>query len=396
MVFMRKFGVFLLAVILFFSLLGLAFSTSSNIAFTHPEKIKSWLNQSNLYGNFVANAIQEAEKTAGGNQAGVTLLSDTAVQQIAHSTFSAQLLKKDVNSFVDSNYAWLEGNNNKPDFRIDLSSAKQTFAERVGEYVQTYLTSLPVCTDAQLSQIDPQTADPLTLTCRPAAIDPATEAAQVTETIANSGAFLGDPIITASNINPKGDNQTQPYYQSLSGLPKVYQFGTKLPLIAGLIALAAAVGVIFITKRHRNGVRSVGIVLSLAGLVLVTTKFASDQVFNQVHRQIFNAGDAGQVQKALTTFMHHVENQLVKIDLWFGIAYLLLALIILLVLYMTRQRSVTLPELSAAPKPKKSATKPTPAKLTSADTPAIKVNRQPTQAGPTTKPRRRKPPRLVQ
>ncbi len=401
---MRKFGVLVLGLILLCSTLGLALSVSSRLALTNPQKVKAWLNDSNLYGSFVTDAIKQAEATAGDDESGTVSLSDTAVQQIAQSTFSAQLLQKDVNTFVDSNYSWLEGKSDKPDFEIDLSGAKQTFAEKVGEYVQTYLTSLPVCSNTQLATISSQSADPLALTCRPASLNAAAEATQVTETISGSTGFLSDPIITAANINPKGDSQTEPYYQSLAGLPKVYQFGQQLPWIAGLIAIASAVGMVFMTQRHRNGLRAVGIVLTIAGLALICAKFLSDQILDSAQRQIFNNENIGELQKALTAFMRLVEDQVLKIDFWFGIAYLALALIIFLLLFITRQRQQKTPKFL-----RNESRKPMPAtKSATATTPKLKVPAEATSS--TRKPsapqrpqraahpqaRRKKPPKLIQ
>lgn len=402
---MRKFGVLVLGAILLCSLLGLALSISSHIAFTNPQKIKSWLNDSNLYGSFVTDAIKQAEATAGGDESGTVSLSDTAVQQIAQSTFSAQLLQKDVNTFVDSNYAWLQGKSNQPDFEIDLSAAKQTFAEKVGEYVQTYLTSLPVCSGEQLAAANAQTTDPLTLTCRPASLNAAAEATQVTEAIAGSSEFLSDPIITASNINPQSDSPTEPYYQSLAGLPKVYQFGTQLPWIAGLIAIAAAIGVVFIPHRHRNGLSVLGIILAIAGLALIFTKFLSDQILDAAQRQVFNNDNVGELQKALTAFMRQIEDQLLKVDFWFGVAYLSLALIIFLALLATRQRQHKTPNFlrdkPSAPRAKPQAAPATPKtglepKATRIDSQYV-GSRASSRPQPAAKPKpRRKPPKLIQ
>jgi hypothetical protein len=412
MVFMRKFGVFLFSVILFVSLLGLALSTSSNLAFTHPDKVKSWLNQSNLYGSFVDNAIHQAQQTAGGNQTSNISLNDTAVQQIARSTFSSRLLGNDVSTFVNSNYAWLQGKTATPDFRIDLTSAKQTFGDKVGDYVQTYLTNLPVCTDAQLLEINSATTDPLTLTCRPAGVIPSEVASQVTDDIANSSAFLSNPVITASNLDPQGDTETMPYYQNLSGLPKVYQFGVKIPLIAAIATLASLVGVIFIAKRHRNGLRAAAIVLALAGIVLVVTKFLASTVFNKIQHQAFNNNDIGEVQKALTAFTHHVQDQVVKVDLWFGIGYLVLAAIILLILRGTRQRAMPtflknrgrppkeMPEFEATDlDPVQANPSPRASRPPIGPDDEIRLKRQAPTAPPMPRsaaPKRRKPPKLVQ
>src|SRR3982751_1566810 len=98
--FMRKFGVFLLSVILFFSLLSLAFSVSSNLAFTHPNKVKSWFNQSNLYGAFISDAVSQAKQSDDGDSGAVSL-NNPEIQKIAVSTFSSQALSGSVNTFVN-------------------------------------------------------------------------------------------------------------------------------------------------------------------------------------------------------------------------------------------------------------------------------------------------------
>ena len=410
--FMRKFGVFVLSLVLFISLLSLALSTSSNIALTHPAKIKSWLNQSNLYGNFVADAIKQAQKSTGSDASGISL-NDAAVQQIAHSTFSSQLLQNDVDSFVDSNYAWLEGKSSSPNFRIELTDAKQAFAVKVGDYVETYLKNLNVCSDAQTSELSTQNPDPLTLPCRPVGMIPSTVAAQVTDEIANSDTFLSDPVITASNIDPKADGENQPYYQNLSGLPSVYQLGTKLPIIAGVIALASAIGVVLIPKRHRNGWKVLAGVLAFSGVVLVITKFASTLAFDQIQKAVFNEKGVGQLQKSLTTFLHLAQNQLVKIDLLFGVAYLALALLIVIFIYVSRQRQLTPAFLRNEQRPPRQPQAPVDASprpvapeipqpgpthpgQASATAPTLPAKKPAAKGSAATTPRRRKPPKLIQ
>jgi hypothetical protein len=415
MVAMRKVGVFLFSVVLFISLLGLALSVSSSVATTHPQKIKSWLNQSNVYGAFVTDAINQAKQSAGDDSdssstsSGISL-NDTAVQQIARSTFSSKTLQGDVDTFVNSNYDWLKGKSTTPSFKVDLTSAKQTFANKVGDYVQTYLTNLPVCSDAQLSDINVQDANPLNLTCRPAGVLPSTISAQVSEDISSSNAFLSNPVITATNLDPKGDTETTPYYQNLSGLPKVYQFGTKLPLIAGVIALASFVGVVFVAKRHRGGLKVAAIVLTLAGLILLAIKLVSGQIFDHAQQQLLS-GKTGEVHKALTTFLHYVMNQLVAVDLWFGIGYLVAAIVIFIALRSSRRR-LTPSFLKSDPRPARNTDEfeetPRPAPVSRPTRPPIgpddelrlKNPGQPTTAPPVPKtssaPRRRKPPKLVQ
>jgi hypothetical protein len=400
---MRKFGVGFCALVLFVSLLVLAFSTSANIAFKNSHKIETWLDESNLYGAFVQNAINQAEQTAGTDQSGGISLSDTVVEQAAQSSFSSQALQDDVDAFLDSNYAWLQGKTNVPNFKIDLTSAKRSFAERVGNYVTTYLNGLPACTPQQLAALDPQTTDPLTLQCRPSGIDPATEGQQVTSQIEHSSAFLGNPVLTAANINPHGgvQNQGQPYYARFSSLPQAYRANTYLPWIAGVLALLSGAGAILFASRKRKGLKVVGVVLLLDGVVMLLAKLGSDETFHQVENRIFNAATVGQLQKALTTFFHHAEMQIAKTDMWFGVAYLALALVVLIILLSTTQRRIrpavarlgNLPGRSSEPAERKQPK----AELTDRLRAGRPAGPSPTETDKDRPaPKRPKPPRLIQ
>jgi hypothetical protein len=364
MIRVRKGIVYLLSLSLLVTLVGTAVATSANQTLGKPKKVETYLAQSKLYDHFVAYTADQAKKTSGdGDQSGSVSLSDAAVQTAAKSAFSPQLIQKSVNTFIDSNYAWLEGKTATPNFTIDLSSQKQTFAQKVGEYVKTYTAGLPVCTDAQAAQ--QQNTDPLAATCRPAALTPEDAGAQTTQRLSTTSDFLSNPIITASSINPKGNQQSKPYYQKLSRLPQLYRLATKLPFIFGGLSILSALGVIFIMPERRKGVRRVGIVLLASGIILVAMKFIADFGFKQMEHRVFNSASIGQLQQSLTDFGHRVESSMVRTDLIFGIVFLLLALVILGILFRTRQKS---------DKPKGSGV---PAEESESEQPPIVISRAP-------------------
>jgi hypothetical protein len=337
MLWFRKGFVYFLSVVLLISLVGMAFATSFNQTVGQPKKVETMLSQSKLYDHFVAYTADQAKKSAGdSDQSGAVSLSDAAVQAAAKSAFSPQLIQQGVNAFLDSNYAWLQGKTATPNFTIDLSAQKQTFAQQVGQYVKTYTAGLPVCTDAAAQQ---QGTDLLAATCRPAALTPEAAGAQVTQQLTTSGDFLSNPVITANSINPKSTPQSKPYYQKLSRLPQLYRIVTKLPLILGVLSIISALGIIFIDPPRRKGVRRVGTTLLAAAIILVSMKFISDFIFKKLERKVFNSNSVGQLQQSLTDFAHRVESSLVKTDLIFGIAFLLLGLVILGILFKTRQKS---------------------------------------------------------
>lgn len=341
MVWVRKGVVHLLSLVLLISLVYGAFAVSANLNLTHPDKLETWLNQSNVYGSLVTNALKDAQKSASNDVgAGRVSLSDPAVEQAVQSVFSPGLLQQYTDTFLKANYAWLDGKTAAPDFTIDLTSAKQQLAQQIGQAAQTRVAGLPACSAAQLAQLQTTlNTDPLSIACRPPSLTPQTAAQQATAQITSSRDFLNHPIITASQINPNGGKQSQPYYQKFSSAPKVYRLARKLPWIFGGLSLLSILGIIFIAPRRRKGVRRVGIVLAIAGFLLVATKFVADSAFNRLEKKLFANTNISQLQQSLTTFLHRLETQLVKVDLWSGIACLALAVAVCATLWFTRQKS---------------------------------------------------------
>lgn len=384
MVIMRTFGVIVFSVILFVGLLVFAFSTSSNSTLTDRHKVEAWLGDSNLYGAFVENAINQADQTTGTDQSGGVSLSDTAVKQAAQQSFSSTVLENDVGVFLNANYAWLKGQTGKPTFRVDLSGAKRDFADKVGAYVTAYLKGLPACTAAQSANINAQTVDPLALQCLPHGLNPKAVGTQVTQQIATSTQFLSSTVITADNINPSSTGlQMKPYYQRFSTLPNLYQLAVKIPWVAAIVSLLSLIAIIWVSYNKRKGIKVVAIIFALAGLVMVLTKLAMDHVFSAVENHIFNSSSVGQLQKALTVFMHHAETQLVRVDLWFGIGYLIVALTLVITLILTRKRGLRIP-------------KPLQNLMPSDNTSEGEDETETPRPKPSPKPRPPKPPRLVQ
>jgi hypothetical protein len=440
MLWIRKSFTFLFSIILFALLLGLVGATTFTMYLSKPDHIDGWLASSRLYDHFVDGVIEQSKHSTGGEDNSSVSLSDTAVQQAAHSAFSSELIQKSVNSFLDGNYAWLKGETKTPEFNIDLSSAKQQFATQVGQYVTGYLKNLPTCTDAQLATITDPNQDPLSLSCRPAQLDPQAEGAHITDQLANSSEFLGTPKLTQDTITAGGQAST-PYYSKLSALPKVYRIAAKLPLIiTGLIALFS-LAIIFIAPRKRAGIRRIGVVFIVAGVTLLIEKLVADSLVKRVNLdklKLFNSDvhqSSGPLQDSLTSFVHRAESALTRFDVYFGVVFLLIGAGIITILIVKRRQgsgpsgsSVT---TAAAPKDSKPQTPAAAARTAAADafsatankanrtvralglkprnsspdiTPAKPVVTRPkpaqpkpaVPAGKSAQPKFRKPPRLIQ
>lgn len=390
----RKTLLVLLGIVLFGSLLGVALSTSAKMTIYNPDKVEQWISQSKLYDHFVSTAAERGQAAVGSTSENdnVTSLSDTAVQDAAKTAFSKQLVEQSINSVIESNYAWLRGETDTPEFKIDLTGAKQSFAQEVGAYVTTSLSSLPVCTNAQLAQM--QNVDPLSMTCRPSNVDPKTAGQQVTQQIIDSDELLSNTVLTAQTINPDPASQSDPYYEKFSQLPKAYQFSEKLPYIfAGLVLLSTLV-FILLSNPRRNGLKWTAIILTLTGTLLVTTKFTSDIAFKQLEDRVFNASSDGEVQKSLTNFMHQVESASTTIQMYFGVGFLVLALILFLIWRSRRRITPTEPNLP----PISESTPALRSQKSTTSTPGRVRTTKPTEPKKpaATPPKKKRPPRLVQ
>lgn len=340
MMWVRKGFVYLLSLILLLSLVGLALSISFSLTVGRPAKVEGWLVQAKLYDHFAATIADQAQKSYANNGQAANLPPDSsaAVRQAAQAAFSPAMLQQDANAFLNSNYAWLEGKVAAPDFRIDLSQAKQSFAQKVGQYVTTRLTNLPLCSATQLGQIpDLQNVNPLSVACRPAGLDPKTAGTQTTQQLAGSGDFLSDPVITASTLKSQGNNGNRPYYQKLSAAPAIYRWSLKLPWLLGGLAALCALGIIFISLTRRRGFRRLAVVLLEVGAILIAITLVSDNLLNWLDKKVFNSS-AGPLQQSLADFLHRLETQAVKIDFWFGVACLGLAVVLAIILWFTRRK----------------------------------------------------------
>jgi hypothetical protein len=400
MTWFRKVLVAFFAFILLLSLLDLAYSTSLNRNFGTSDNIKTWLAESKIYDkalNAVLDATQEQSNKNGGDQS--ISLTDSVVKQAATEAFSPQLLQNSVNSFIDANYAWLSGKTATPEFKIDLSNAKDDFATKIGNAVQTRLTGLTACTPAQETQLQ-LPVDVMTVTCRPPNLDPKTEGARVANEIRISE-FLSKPVITADSLaHDQSNTSSKPYYVQLSKAPAIFQFQQKAPYVLAGVVLLTSLAIVTIAPERRMGWRRIGSVSLTAGTLLVVSKFIGDIGVNRLEDQISTSKTViSQLRQPGVELLKHIQSQVVQINFYFGIAFIVIALIIYAVLFKTKEKNTKLEtpkaptidddEPTPAPAPRPAATN-TGAGQKPTGPPVFKT---PTPAGQLPK---KRPPRLIQ
>lgn len=392
---LRRGVLFVLSLLLLISLIGLAFSVSTYLTIAKPNKVEAQLASSGFYSQFADNAIQQAENNSGGNLGDTTIdFNNPIIKQAAHNALSTQFLQQQGNSFINSNYAWLEGKQSKPTYTIDLTSALQAFATSVGQAVTIRLATLSACTPAQLAIIQSTAAiDPLSITCRPPSLDPKTTGSDITQEIVQNSAFLNNPVISPESISP---GNGQPYYQKFSKAPLIFQLSLKAPYFWGALTLILILLIYLVARPKRRGTRRLSVVLLIAGILLLLNKLGADALFNKLQKQAFSASSNSGQQQSIINFAHRIESQLVRIDLYFGIAFIALGIILLILLRLRRPATKTAPVVQPFEPPMVTEEAPSPHQPGTPQ-PGPTIPQQPTAPTlPPTAQRKKRPPRLIQ
>jgi hypothetical protein len=309
----------LLALLLFISLIGLAESYSAKQVLAKPDKVSSLLDQTSLYDSFIGQVTSEARQSLGNipNSSGL----NTAIRQTAESTLTKDQFNRYLSSIVTSNYSWLEGHSSQPNFKINLTSIKQSFSLQIKTYTQADLSSLPSCSLSQALDLIKANADPLSFTCKPAGLDTANVAQQVANKVDLGDAFLANPVITARTINAYNNNTGTPYYKTYHKAPKYYQWLMKLPVFSTILILVSATAITILSESKKRAMRIISYVFFGSGILLIASYFATNRISEHINRAINKKSDLIFLKPGIINFTDKIDASLFKTGLIFGIAY---------------------------------------------------------------------------
>lgn len=273
---LRKMLLVFLGALLPFFLFALAIDTGIIRTAGSSENIKKILADSGIYDSIISSALDQA-KSEVGDQDGVNL-SDQAVKTIAEKTFTPQFLKENTEQVLDTIYLWLDGKTAVPAFRIDLSGLKSTFAAEAAKVAQERAVSLPACPAGLSGSAD--NFEPFSATCLPRGMTPALVSDQVKNGLSSGEGFLENPVITADTIKVSGSNQSI-FADQLKDVPQNYQKVKKTPFVLAILSLLIALGIVFLSSSRRAGLRRAGIILAVAGTLLLIFAWVLNWGVNQ-------------------------------------------------------------------------------------------------------------------
>lgn len=239
--------------------------------------IKKILADSKIYDSIVPSLLDQA-KTTGGDQGGGVSLTNPSVKKIAENTFTPQFLQANTEKVLDSIYVWLDGKSSIPDFRIDLSSLKTTFANEAAKEAEAKAATLPACPPGLSGNSD--SFEVFSATCLPKGLTPTSVATNVRSGISSGQGFLENPVITADTI--KGTNSNQSVFaDQLKNVPKTYQNVKKTLAILAILSLLTTAAIVFLSSSRAKGLRRVGVILLIIGIFMLVFAWGLNYGVNQ-------------------------------------------------------------------------------------------------------------------
>jgi len=320
---LRRLFLSLLAGLLSASLFGLAWSNITISTIHNRTTVKSWFDKSDFY-NKIVDVVLENAKDSGENSNGLPI-NDPKLQAVAKQAFTPELLKNSVNSILDGSYNWLDGSKQNLDFKIDLTNAKQQLATGLGNYVTERAAALPACPGGT----DISNFDGFNATCLPAGLSAQAAGDKARDDLLKQD-FLKNPVITADSINLSKDKNAPATTSKVTEDKKAqitrtaYQRSSGLPIILAVVSVLLALAIVFISSEKFKGVRRVGYILIVNGVILLVIYLVLNKAFSVASTKIQSGHSNFKAASLGISFAKVVLNSVQHVMIWYILAYIIL------------------------------------------------------------------------
>lgn len=309
---------------------------------------ESWLEEGKVYDNFVGELAKTVEKEQAKKHGVEGEESEgnvdvAALTRAAKSAFPPAVLQENVESILDSAYDWLEGKTDKLVFNLDLAEEKVAFVEALGNEAITKLSSLPTCTNEQVSE----DFDPFSATCLPSGTDINSHIAKLKTEISGSEGVLPDTSLVSDDIKVKVDGEEKTLDEAFSDAPRWYGWFKSSPLILSALILINAGLIVLLSRPNRNGFKKLAWLFGSVGGVLMLLGITSVLIGGQLNKDSFKSdgGQEGIADNLLVPLVKQVSSSISTWNMIIGGSYLLIAVICIVIYIVMKKKS---PETTTA------------------------------------------------
>ena len=246
---------YLLGILLIFAAAAAVFTFFTS----KPSSIKAVLQNSGIYERLPNTILDNYIKEQSVIDRDSVPLQQPEIRDSVNAAFSPQILRTNGESLVDGVYHWLNGKTPQPSFSLDFTASKQTLASGVGAYAEKRANDLPVCTLAQLRQLDTTKIQAFSADCLPPGVSASQVRAQVEREIMADQEFLPEPVLTSESLK---DENGKPVFSTTSQeLPNRFQQLKSLFWVLLGVCVLLAAGVVFLSTEKFKGLGRLGKIL---------------------------------------------------------------------------------------------------------------------------------------
>lgn len=192
----------------------------------------------------------------------------TALEQAV----SGQAIQTALEPLVGETYAWLRGDVQLPQFSLEIAPIKQNFESALTTALNARAASLPTCTSyGQL-----QGSDVFSYTCIPPGTDVNQVIADTVTRVTNNASVFSDEIVADGTLSANEAAElgvNDPTQNLPEQLPQFYQFLTAGQWFFIFGTLLTGVGIVLLSRTWLRGIRNLGILLLINGVLVLITGF---------------------------------------------------------------------------------------------------------------------------
>ncbi len=292
-------------------------------------KIKSWLKQADLYSIVVNNlTTQISDGLNSSNFQVKPNITSSEVDQSVKSAVSQQFFYQTVNSVVDSNYAWLNGQTPKPSFLINLSSVKSSIISNL----VSSPSAVAVCNQLVIYRLSTMSA------CQ----------SNFSNLLSSNATLANYQTINQDNLSSflNTSSTSKPYYEQYSNLPSRFQLVMKAPLYLLIAVVAILLLSIIVLGFGFRLIKFIFKSLVIATLALIAIRLLVNPLFRSLQKMpiISNNSNSDLILKLMSYFFNDFKNGLNKFLVLYVVFFVILTLLIIVIRFIHKNKKNKTPK----------------------------------------------------
>ncbi len=286
------------------------------------DKVKQIIGNSGVYSQ-ITPVIYDSYTDSGSSAKATTEglpLQDQKVGDAANQVFDPEFVRTNIETVVDGVYDWLGGKSAEPSFNVDLSSAKSRFIQQVANQAASRAETLPVCTPAQLRELE--NTNLLSIPCRTSNADMQALKEDFISSANSNDGFLKDTSISPATLK---DENGRSVFEDLKQMPENFQKLKKAPVVIGVLIVLVGTFILMISRSRKEGFNKLAVLLAVGGALVIVFPFGLNIIIDGLLRG--GGTDAKLVDNIISPLLHSFMDKASVVYYWLGGIYLALAAI---------------------------------------------------------------------